>query len=612
MTARPSFTALDALVRDLAAPETAALDDARYAQRWLDCVIAGIPGVTQAVLVLAERPDTGPFLPAAMWPAQTPCGPELAGVCEQVLELRGPVNRQGPQGTVMGWPIVHEGALIGVIGLTGRELGTMARAWLQWGLAWLLLRRDQSAAAGADALRERLLLTLDLVTSVLEEPGFDAAAQRLATDAAVRMGCDRVVIGLQHSGLVRVVALSHSADFTRRGDLVNALEAALNETAEQGVSLGVQHGALDAGEHGSILSARDHLRLVQDFGAGSLLSVPFALDDERSGVFLFEWTSPAWPEPARLQAETLAPILGRVLLDRRHAERNLWQRTRDGVRAELRKLLGPLHTTRKLVALASGLCVLLAIVAHGDHRIAAPATVEGAVRRALVAPFDGFVASAEVRAGQTVKAGQVLATLDDRDLRLEAQRWSSQQEQHQRQARDAEAQFQLAQIQIAMAQAGQARAQRELAESQLNRARISAPFDGMVVAGDLSQQLGGAVRKGQTLFEMAPLDAYRLVLEVPEADMARIAVGQKGQLVVTALTDTALPFTVTLITPVATAKDGLNHFRVEATLDAHPAQLRPGMQGVAKIHVGEARLVWIWTYRMWDWLRLQSWKWLGW
>ena len=38
--------------------------------------------------------------------------------------------------------------------------------------------------------------------------------------------------------------------------------------------------------------------------------------------------------------------------------------------------------------------------------------------------------------------------------------------------------------------------------------------------------------------------------------------------------------------------------------------LRPGMEGVGKIELGEARLIWIWSRDLIAWLRLQVWKWL--
>ena len=65
------------------------------------------------------------------------------------------------------------------------------------------------------------------------------------------------------------------------------------------------------------------------------------------------------------------------------------------------------------------------------------------------------------------------------------------------------------------------------------------------------------------------------------------------------------------VTPVNTAKDGRNLFRVEAALEAGAGvRLRPGMEGVGKIEIERRKLVWIWTHSLTDWIRLQIWSWL--
>jgi hypothetical protein len=70
-------------------------------------------------------------------------------------------------------------------------------------------------------------------------------------------------------------------------------------------------------------------------------------------------------------------------------------------------------------------------------------------------------------------------------------------------------------------------------------------------------------------------------------------------------------FSVLKITPVSTAKEGRNLFRVEADLGTNAdARLRPGMEGAAKIEVDERNLGRIWTRRLVDWVRLKSWAWL--
>ena len=68
-------------------------------------------------------------------------------------------------------------------------------------------------------------------------------------------------------------------------------------------------------------------------------------------------------------------------------------------------------------------------------------------------------------------------------------------------------------------------------------------------------------------------------------------------------------FTVEKITPVSIAKDGGNFFRIEARLEAPGVHLRPGMQGVGKILIGERRLIWTWTYKLINRLRLWAWTW---
>ena len=99
-----------------------------------------------------------------------------------------------------------------------------------------------------------------------------------------------------------------------------------------------------------------------------------------------------------------------------------------------------------------------------------------------------------------------------------------------------------------------------------------------------------------------------MVLDVDERDVAEIALGQKGYLALAGLTGEVLPMTVERITPVATARDGLSFFRVEAKLDRSPEVLRPGMEGVGKIEVDSRRQLWLYTHRLTHWWRMWIWS----
>jgi RND family efflux transporter MFP subunit len=514
---------------------------------------------------------------------------------------------------VLALPVAHDSDVHGVVAVAfgSSVIPAQAQDWLRWGAGWLLMHSRRGEEEGRRLLRERLLTALELTMTALDEPRAAAAYQAAVTAAAVRLACDRVAVGFHDGRAVRLASLSHSAEFSRRIDLIHTLEAVMNEAADQGSALYTVNGAPAGDAAHAYLAVREQAQLSRQFGNAAVLSVPFMARPGHSGVLVFEWPLPETGAAQRELAESLAPILGRVLLDKRHNDRPLLIRGRDAARGLAERLLGPRHVKSKLAVLLLAAAAMFFTVAHGDFRVAANARLEGAVQRAVVAPFDSFVASAQVRAGQVVQAGDVLAALDERDLQLEAARWESQQAQYSKQLHSAQAEHNLAQIQISQAQAEQAAAQRALSEAMLARTRITAPLTGVIISGDLSQRLGSAVRKGETLFELAPLDSFRIVLEVDEADMAHVAAGQRGELVLTALPGQSFAFTVALVTSVAHAREGQNSFRVEALLDAPATVLRPGMEGLGKISVDQRRLLWIWTRGFTDWLRLKAWAWLG-
>jgi multidrug resistance efflux pump len=286
-------------------------------------------------------------------------------------------------------------------------------------------------------------------------------------------------------------------------------------------------------------------------------------------------------------------------------------RAKDALKTQAAKLVGAERSGLKLLAIAAVLLIAYLSLAKTDYKLSANMALEGAVQRALVAPFDGYIGEAPSRPGDLVAENDVLCRLDDRDLELERLKWSSQRSELRRRLQEALAGYDRVEVSIANAQLEQVQAQLDLTESRLARTAIRAPFDGVVVNGDLSQRLGGAVQKGELLFQVTPLDAYRVILKIPEGRISDVREGQQGSLVLAALPHQAFDFTVRRITPISLAEEGQNHYRVEADLAQTVDALRPGMEGVAKIQVDRRRILGIWTRNIREWVRLKVWAWWG-
>lgn len=572
---------------------------------------------TRCALLLLGPPDTGPFTPAAVFPSPLHDVTHLAGPAERSLkERRGMLIKaesdHGGQGSnvyYLTYPIDLSGKIHGVAVLELENIPLhevqMVMRQLHWGAAWLEVLVRRGEIQQSRETHERVKRVLDAVAVTVEQKQFQAVAMGFVTGLATTFSCDRVSAGFVKRGRLRVEALSHSAEFGKRTNLLRSIENAMDEAVDQHtvVIYPWPSGAVP-------LVTRAHEDLAHDQGSGAICTVPFGQEKDPSGALTFERPADRPFDPSTVEAiKTIAALAGPVLEMERREERLISTKVAEALVKQLRKLTGPEHFGVKLATATVVVAIIFFTFFKCTHIVRAPTVLEGVVQRAVGAPFNGYVTEAPARPGDVVRQGDVLCLLDDRDLKLERLRWATQSQQFSKQFAEAMAKHDRAQVLINQAKMDQADAQVSLLDEQLSRTKIVAPFDGIVTSGDFSQSLGTPVERGQTLFEVAPLRGYRVILQVDERDIGWVAFAQKGELALPSIPGQVFPLTITRITPISTAKEGRNYFRVEAELKKTSERLRPGMEGVGKIEAGKARLIWVWTHEVFEWITLKLWKW---
>ncbi|WP_138466702.1 HlyD family efflux transporter periplasmic adaptor subunit [Poseidonocella sp. HB161398] len=580
-----------------------------YLECWLGLLARQIDGMSAGLLVAGEGPDAGPFAQAARWPAGSAAAPDLAEAAAQaVSSQQSIVLGEGTRRRVLACPIEALGGLFGAVAVSAPDTAPPTPALfrrLQWGIGWieLLLRREQEARDGD--LRERVTVAFDMLACLLEHDRLDEAGAALVTGLARRLDCETVSLGLSRGGRMRVRAVSSAAGFGKRASFVRETGLAMDEAADQEAVI-----LWPAPADWEFRVSRAAEELSVSHGAGAVLTIPLAAGPRIIGALCFE-RRPGAPFTARDVeiCDAVAAIAGPILEDRRRDGRWLPAKAWASLRHGLSALLGPRHFGAKIATLAAaGTAAALWLVPAG-YAVTAPVRLEGKVQRSVIAPFNGYLASQSARAGDRVAAGQILAVLDEKDLALEKLRLATARQQKTRELDRAIAAREVAEASIIRAQLDQTDAQLGLVGEQLARTRIRAPFDGYVVEGDLSQSVGGAVERGQTLFRIAPLDGFRVMLEIDERDIAQIAPGQEGSLRLSALPEAPHGYRVERITPLARQGEGRNYFLVEAALDGEFARARPGMEGVSRTEIGERRLGWVLFHDLADWARLAAWRW---
>lgn len=213
----------------------------------------------------------------------------------------------------------------------------------------------------------------------------------------------------------------------------------------------------------------------------------------------------------------------------------------------------------------------------------------------ISAQSSGRIATLSVKAGDKVRAGQMLATIDDREAQTGVQRSQAQVAQAQAELRNAQSNFErtrdlqskgfvsaaaldTADAQLKGAQAGRDQASAGAAQSALAQGftRVSAPFDGWVL--QTHAEAGDLATPGKPLLTLyAPLP-LRAVMQVPvsRSGVARAA-GAVEVLVQNGGNSKWIRPSVTSSVPTADAVSQTIEWRLELPTEAANALL-PGQQ----------------------------------
>ncbi len=231
-------------------------------------------------------------------------------------------------------------------------------------------------------------------------------------------------------------------------------------------------------------------------------------------------------------------------------------------------------------------------------------TVQSRVTVEVSARIAAHILQLPVRSGNLVKQGDLLATLDDRDVQsrlrqvesalvaakagvVETEAEFTRYQTLLKSGASSRQEFEQAQMRYDTAKAGVAQVEEQVKEAQLNLGytEVRSPIDGIVV--DKHAESGDLAAPGRSLVTLQkPTDLW-LEAPVSEACARRIHVADPVHVRVDAL-ETALGTQVTEIVPAVDPRS--RSFLVRAALPPNPA-LQPGMFGRLQFRCEQRQLI---------------------
>lgn len=472
------------------------------------------------------------------------------------------------------------------------------------GLYEVFAARQEAKFRALEATRVRKALAM-LATSQ-EATGFYGASMNLINEMARTLKCSRVSLGWIKGQTVKLVAMSDTEDLKRHSEQVRHIELAMAESLDQQQPI-VYPPPADAEPMLLHAVMHAHRDLAGHGPNHHVLSVPLRLRDEWLGVITFERTDEPFGADIVQHLQLIADVVASHLWDRYVNDRWLIGHAYNSFKTTMGYLLGPKHVMWKMGVIAAIAVLCFLAVGSWEYKVSAPFVYEAQTKRMIPAPFEARLDEVNARPGDPVKQGQVLARLDVRELELQLADAQGRRQAAQLSRAKGKAEGKEAEAQLAQAELDQVTAQIDLLQYRINRASITAPLDGYVVAGTWHDKIGSVVKLGDNLFEVAPESNMVAVLRIKETDIDMVAQGQHGRLASKADPQYKVNFTVQRIVPMAGPVENQNVFEARAQLENVEQRLLAGTEGQAYIDVGVKPIRWIATRRIVDKIRLWMW-----
>jgi len=537
--------------------------------------------------------------------SSTPGEPIVNAVLSTVHRQKPLYARLGSANHVLAVPLLEGSSkiqfvLIIVTSSLSQVQQNTATKLTQWAAMRLYSEATASTIAESELAPDATLANA-MMQSLDRHGSLNGLAFTLVNKLSSLCGCVRVSLGHYDGEKLHLVAMSGQSKIDDRRKIARQLCALMQETLE------CRRGLYPSDDDEVKPSFQSYFKSQ---GEHPLLS--FVMPGSHADEFVLVLERDAGGAFVQAQADAIEQsVQNLAALLSVSFERQLPARTK--LRRSVQRKLAAFSefsqwSVRQIFAATACFALLLSFIIPVTHRVSADAYIEASDRQVLVSAQDGFILSAHARAGEIVEEGDLLATLDAKNLNLAAEKWRSEKAKNQQEYAQALAIHDRSELSRLRADVQRIDAEISLIEQQLSRSEVRAPFKGVLLHGDWTQSLGAPVATGDVLFEIASAEKYRLVLEVDEHDIGYIQPDQLAQLRMASLPTSVWEAELGDVLPVAVSEKGHSAFRVPANISGDATALRPGMEGIGKVSVGKRSMFWVYSHSLFDRIRYFAWK----
>lgn len=458
----------------------------------------------------------------------------------------------------------------------------------------------QAVAAESEEKQKALALGLEFAKRALGADSVDELFFLLTNDLRILVEFDRALVITHIRGASELVAVTNQPALEKKFPLVKSSSglAASLQDMERGIILaGNSDGAGLSDNDLSADARRELLAYVKDAGCAFVVLVPLKHHKTLLGHLLLEFYESNGPQQIPvLTLFSVAPLLAAALGEKWLVQEK--PKAWGEVFFKRAGLWSPGKRATTAAVCGAGLLVLLFLffVFPITNTVGGEAEVFSHNRHMAFVKMDGLVARILVQEGSHVEKGQVVATLDRRELDHETRSAQRRLEILTREMmllrREA------GQDPSKLAESEQVQLKRTSVNEELEYLRwkagfldIKAPVSGVVATKEVDSLVGKRFRAGEPFCEIASPHELWIAVFVPEDKISVVRQGQKAQVFLNTDPTRGVSSAVQEIAPLAQVLPRLGSvYRVSMPFPAATEQIRVGMKGIGKIDAGRMSL----------------------
>jgi putative peptide zinc metalloprotease protein len=269
---------------------------------------------------------------------------------------------------------------------------------------------------------------------------------------------------------------------------------------------------------------------------------------------------------------------------------------------------------------AAGLALLL-LVPPMATRVSTGLILEPGKSAPIRAQVAGQVEQVYVRTGDTVRAGQVLATLRNPDLQAESRALANEMSLVSSDLRNGQDRSDFDKAATGVRERARLSQELAVAERNVEAMKIRAPIDGILVTDDLDQKAGSFIEAGDSLGKIVDRSSMKARILVRDWELEDVRDGARVRVKVAPFPFRTYTGSVQKILPAAAVDQPVtqtedlerlgqkltNYFAVEMEFANSDGSLREGMTGTARIAGESSPLAWQFCRATWRWAKSQIW-----